>query len=249
MCNQHQEQKEAFNPDRKLMEFYVMQGHIAKSKHGQFIRTKHQFCIYGTYDWKKTENSDDTDDATYLYPAFSNLRVTRISEGKEIPYDYQDVLQPKALKAEHMITKAIAMEIRGTTAETYQTLFLDKGLREFVNCFRSDENYVLTVSGLPIYKYIVSDDLRDRFELNMVTDVFIYYAYCGMFDVLGTSDHHLISNNEFADNCYLESIENIKNGVEKLIWGTIPKKGTEEDKEDEWYQETYDNDEPDLEFR
>lgn len=148
--------------------------------------------------------------------------MTQVSGGKETPYEPHGTRSsdmPKAYEA--FATRALATEIMGTTAEMFRMLFLDEGLCKFVNHFRSEENYVLCISGLPIYKYIVSGDLRECFKLDIVTDVFIYYSQCGMFDVLRTTDHRLVSSNEFADNSYLNSIENIKNGTEKLLWGKI----------------------------
>ena len=198
---------------RKLMEFYVIEFHVTEDSHGQIVRTKHQFCVYGTYCWEKNEDIENTDNNVSIYPKFNDLSVTRVLDGKEIPYNQRGLLK-------YIPTKAISMEIQGTTKEMYQMLFLDEGLKEFVNRFHSDENYVLSVCDLPIYKYIVSSDLKERFELHMVTNDFIYYSCDGMLDVLATNDHRLISDNEFADICYLDSIENIKNGTEKLIFGT-----------------------------
>lgn len=198
---------------RKLMEFYVIEFHVTEDSHGQIVPTKHQFCVYGTYCWKKNEDIKNADNDVSMYPKFNDLSVTQVLDGKEIPYNQQRLLK-------YIPTKALSMEIYGTTKEMYQMLFLDEGLKEFANRFHSDENYVLSVCDLPIYKYIVSSDLKERFELHMVTNDFIYYSCDGMLDVLATNDHRLVSNNEFADICYLDSIENIKNGTEKLIFGT-----------------------------
>ena len=198
---------------RKLMEFYVIEFHVTEDSHGQIVRTKYQFCVYGTYCWEKNEDIENTDNNVSIYPKFNDLSVTRVLDGKEIPYNQRGSLK-------YIPTKAISMEIQGTTKEMYQMLFLDEGLKEFVSRFHSDENYVLSVCDLPIYKYIVSSDLKERFELHMVTNDFIYYSCDGMLDVLATNDHRLVSDNEFADICYLGSIENIKNGTEKLIFGT-----------------------------
>lgn len=195
------------------MEFYVIEFHVTEDSHGQIVPTKYQFCVYGTYYWKKFENIENADNDAFMYPKFNDLSVTQVLDGKEIPYNQQRLLK-------YIPTKALSMEIYGTTKEMHQMLFLDEGLKEFVNRFHSDENYVLSVCDLPIYKYIASSDLKERFELHMVTNDFIYYSCDGMLDVLATEDHRLVSNNEFADICYLDSIENIKNGTEKLIFGT-----------------------------
>lgn len=84
----------------------------------------------------------------------------------------------------------------------------------------------------------------------MVTDAFIYYSQYGMFDALGTMDHRLVSDNELADNCYLDSVENIRSGTEKLLWGKIPEqRDIESVKTEELWPEEPEQDEPTLEFR
>lgn len=239
------------NLGKKLMEFDVMQIFPAGDKQKDPAHTKLQFCVYGTYRWEKMENDGDTDVDVFPYPAFEHLRVTQVSEGEEIPYEPQGGRPsdaPKIFKAS--ATRALATEIMGTTAEMFQMLFLDEGLRKFVDHFRSEENYVLSISGLPIYRYIVSGNLRERLKLDMVTDAFIYYLQYGMFDVLGTSDHRLVSDNELADNCYLDSVENIRNGTEKLLWGKIPEQNDAESmKAEELHSEDPGQEEPTLEFR
>lgn len=236
---------------KKLMEFDVMQIVPASDKQKDPVHTKLHFFVYGTYRWEKMEHNDDAYIAAFPYPVFEHLRVTQVSGGNEAPYEPQGTRPsdaPKIFKA--IATRALATEIMGTTAEMFQMLFLDEGLRKFVDHFRSEENYVLCISGLPIYRYIVSGNLRERLELNMVTDAFIYYSQYGMFDVLGTMDHRLVSDNEFADNCYLDSVENIRNGTEKLLWGKIPEQhDTGNVKAEELQLEEPEQDEPTLEFR
>lgn len=84
----------------------------------------------------------------------------------------------------------------------------------------------------------------------MVTDAFIYYSQYGMFDALGTTDHRLVSDNELADNCYLDSVENIRSGTEKLLWGKIPERHDAESVEaEELRLEEPEQEEPTLEFR
>lgn len=236
---------------KKLMEFDVTQIIPTGDNQKDPMRTKLQFCVYGTYRWEKMEHNSDTYVAAFPYPVFEHLRVTQVSEEKEVLYEPQGTRPsdvPKIFKA--IATRALATEIMGTVAEMFQMLFLDEGLRKFVDHFRSEENYVLSISGLPIYRYIVSGNLRECLELNMVTDAFIYYSQYGMFDVLGSSDHRLVSDNELADNCYLDSVENIRSGTEKLLWGKIPERHDAESVEaEELRLEEPEQEEPTLEFR
>lgn len=236
---------------KKLMEFEVTQIFSADDKQKDLAHTKRQFCVYGTYRWEKTEHNGDAYAAAFPHPVFEHLHVTQVSEGKEIPYEPRGARPsdiPKIFKA--IATRALATEIMGTTTEMFQMLFLDEGIRKFVNHFRSEENYVLCISGLPIYKYIVSGNLRECLELSMVTDAFIYYSQYGMFDALGTMDHRLVSDNELADNCYLDSVENIRNGTEKLLWGKIPEQhDIESAKAERLCPEEPEQEELTLEFR
>lgn len=236
---------------KKLMEFDVTQIIPTGDNQKDPARTKLQFCVHGTYRWEKMEHNSDAYVAAFPYPVFEHLRVTQVSEEKEVLYEPQGTRPsdvPKIFKA--IATRALATEIMGTVAEMFQMLFLDEGLRKFVDHFRSEENYVLSISGLPIYRYIVSGNLRECLELNMVTDAFIYYSQYGMFDALGTTDHRLVSDNELADNCYLDSVENIRSGTEKLLWGKIPERHDAESVEaEELRLEEPEQEEPTLEFR
>lgn len=156
---------------KKLMEFDVTQIIPTGDNQKDPMRTKLQFCVYGTYRWEKMEHNSDTYVAAFPYPVFEHLRVTQVSEEKEVLYEPQGTRPsdvPKIFKA--IATRALATEIMGTVAEMFQMLFLDEGLRKFVDHFRSEENHVLSISGLPIYRYIVSGNLRECLELSMVTD-------------------------------------------------------------------------------
>ena len=55
-------------------------------------------------------------------------------------------------------------------------------------------------------------------ELVMVTDQYIYYADYDKMLMLRTDDHTIVSDNYFAEVEYEDSIENIKEGKEMVIW-------------------------------
>lgn len=60
----------------------------------------------------------------------------------------------------------------------------------------------------------------------------------------------MVSDNEFADNCYLDSVENIRNGTEKLLWGKIPEQhDIESAKAERLCPEEPEQEELTLEFR
>lgn len=211
--------KEAQNGNRKLIEFCVMRTHKPKNKDEQPIGTKERFCIYGTCTWDEIEGMDDI---PFQYPEFDDLCATQVLDGKEIPYTPKGASYSRKFNVDDMITSALATEIWGATTETYLTLYLGKDLRKLIDFYRSDEKYVLSAADRKIYKYILASDLSYQLKLDLVTDKYIYYSNEGIVYALSTSNHHLMSDNEFADIGYWHSVENIRNGTEKLLWGTMP---------------------------
>ena len=63
---------------KKLMEFDVTQIIPTGDNQKDPMRTKLQFCVYGTYRWEKMEHNSDTYVAAFPYPVFEHLRVTQV---------------------------------------------------------------------------------------------------------------------------------------------------------------------------
>lgn len=61
-----------------------------------------------------------------------------------------------------------------------------------------------------------------QYQLDLVTDQYIYYSNESLVYAFSTSDHNLLSDNEYADISYWNSVDAIKNGTEKLLWGELP---------------------------
>ena len=207
------------NKPTKLIEFCIIRAQQEK-EHGESpVQTKEQYCVYGTYFWDEAPGVGIT---PFKYPEFDNLRATKIVNGKEIPYAPTGSSWSHKFQVDDMINSALATAIWGATGNIYQTLFLHKGLQEFVDHFRLEENYVLSASGLKIYKYILSSNLTMQYQLDLVTDKYIYYSNEDLVYAFSTADHDLLSDNECADIGYWDSVDAIKEGTEKLLWGELP---------------------------
>ena len=150
------------------------------------------------------------------------MQATQVVNGKEIPYAPAGLAWNHKFQVDDMINSALAAAIWGATESVYRTLFLHKGLQEFIDGFHSEENCVLSASGLKIYKYILSSDLSMQYQLDLVTDQYIYYSNESLVYAFSTSDHNLLSDNEYADISYWNSVDAVKNGTEKLLWGELP---------------------------
>lgn len=216
MSKKHfQDQKEP----TKLIEFCIPKAH----KNGQGDVTvslkEERYCIYGTYFW---DEAPGVGVEPFKYPEFDDLQATRVVDGKEIPYTPAGSAWNHKFQVDDMINSALAAAIWGATKNIYQILFLHKDLQEFIDGFRSEENCVLSASGLKIYKYILSSDLSMQYQLDLVTDQYIYYSNESLVYVFNTSDHNLLSDNEYADISYWNSVDAVKNGTEKLLWGELP---------------------------
>lgn len=203
---------------KKLIEFYVIRPHTAKAEE-PISHIKKHYCIYGTYTWDEANGIDGN---SFLYPEFDDLHAFQIVDGEKIPYTPTGSSWSHKFNVYDMINSALATEIWGTTAKTYKTLYLDNELQDFVNSFRSEENYLLSASGLKVYKYILASDLSHQYTLSLVTDTCIYYVDDESVYALNTSDHCLLSDNAFAEMGYWNSIDAIRNGTEKLLWGELP---------------------------
>lgn len=210
-----QDQKES----TKLIEFCVTRTQKNKQGNAVVSSEEEQYCVYGTYFW---DEAPGVGAEPFQYPEFEGLQATQVVNGKEIPYAPAGSAWNHKFQVDDMINSALATAIWGATESVYRTLFLHKGLQEFIDGFRSEENCVLSAFGLKIYKYILSSNLSMQYQLDLVTDQYIYYSNESLVYAFSTSDHNLLSDNEYADISYWNSVDAIKNGTEKLLWGELP---------------------------
>lgn len=210
-----QDQKEP----TKLIEFCIPKAQKDKQGDTTVSFNEERYCVYGTYF---CDEAPGVGVEPFQYPEFDDLRATRVVDGKEIPYTPAGSAWSHKFQVDDMINSALATAIWGAEKNVYRILFLHKGLQEFIDGFRSEENYVLSASGLKIYKYILSSDLSIQYQLDLVTDQYIYYSNESLVHAFSTSEHNLLSDNEYADISYWNSVDAVKNGTEKLLWGELP---------------------------
>lgn len=174
------------------------------------------FNIYGTYTVSMN--------GKHPYPEFNGLTATIEVGTAEEPYipDTKN-WHGESYNVEDMIQDHIASLIQQRTS--YNTLYLDDGLKDLVDVYTKDENIILTVKDLKIPKYVLSSNMYDIYELTMITDKYIYYVHDDQALMLDTNTHEIISDNYFASVGYMDSIELITKGSneEILLWGEIPK--------------------------
>lgn len=93
---------------------------------------------------------------------------------------------------------------------------LDALIKEYTS------DIVLTVEDLDIPKRIISPS-GTIYRISHVTNEFIYYSSSEQILMLSAQTHHVLSDNCFAENAWYESMENVMNGTEQLLYGELPK--------------------------
>lgn len=170
----------------------------------EFILEKEQYRVWGSYSM----NEDNC-------PEFENLRAEILADGKYVGYSPDGhTWTGRKFEVEDMISDCLANLIR--CCGIYTILYMDEGLADYASSYHED--IVLTVNDLKIPRRIMSPQLMYVFELILVTSQYIYYVNDDKMIVIGADTHELVTDNHFADVCYTDSLENIENGEEKLIW-------------------------------
>lgn len=211
--------------EKKLIEFclYNVNG---KNENGEPIRAEERYIVYGTYRMEKTI---DCDRLPFYYPDFEDLRAVKVSDGKEIPYTPVEVAwNGHGFDVADMIKGALAVTITDDMRGIYETLYLEEGLREFVDQFHTDDSVALEIEGVKIYKYIWISTRCAPFKLDLVTDSYIFYTNGEELLQYGTADRSLEADGEFAEMGYWEVVKEIRSGTETLLWGEIPEEDISE---------------------
>ena len=210
---------------KKLMEFLLT---VQQTKNDEetgellVIPEVFHYNVYGNYTFEEGEEAESSNEFHFQRPIFSDVYATQLLDGKEIPYvPTKRSWNGRRFVVDDMLENVLAYHILGNT-QTCQLLYIEEGLKAFIDSFHTDDNFVLEVSGLKIYKHALSLDLSDLLTLNLVTKECIYYVSDCKFYMLDTSDHFLLSDNEFAEMGYWDSIEEIQNGSDTLLWGELP---------------------------
>lgn len=211
--------------ERKLIEFcyYNLKG---KNESGEPIREEERYIVYGTYQMEKTI---DCDGLPFYYPDFEDLRAVKVVDRKEIPYTPTgETFRGHRFDVSDMINSALSVTITDDMRGIYETIWLEEGLRAFVDPFHAEDRVALEIKGVKIYKYIWVSTRCAPFKLDLVTDSYIFYTNGEELLQYGTADHSLEADGEFAEMGYWELVKEIRSGTETLLWGEIPEEDIDE---------------------
>lgn len=172
---------------------------------------KKRFTIYGEFE---IEEGMDHNSKTYRYPEFFNVTASEVVEEQEKDYTPKSVSW-SGVKYEpaDMIEDFLQNLIRNT--DTYTEVYLDEELKKLVDYYKADS---ISLEGKTLPKRILGGVNLYPYELYLATDKYVYYAYYDNYMVFDINDYSILAHNEFAENSYMESIENIKNGTEIKLW-------------------------------
>lgn len=175
-----------------------------------------KFEIYGELEIVKGQERGKE----YLYPQFYDLVAKKITEGKEEPYIPDGVYwNGEIASVEDMIGNYLADLIRYGT--TYKKVYLCVVLQKLVDSYHLPDDNVITVNNLLVPRWILMGDMLQLYELEMVTNKYIYYVFCDDALIMLDQKHDLVSGNYFASVGYGDSVDKIKTGEEALLWGTF----------------------------
>lgn len=174
-----------------------------------------KFMTYGEYEIAEyAELGSDS----YKYPDFSYVKAKVNKDG--ITSDYSPIGQDwygRKYTCEDMIVSLILSEIIG--AGEYVIEYLDAGLKGCIDLYRLDS---IEVEQITIPKKILYGSLLDLYELSLVTDKFIYYNYECVMLMVDKDTRKIVSDNYFAEVGYWRSVEAIRAGEERHLWGELP---------------------------
>ena len=177
-----------------------------------------KYNIYGNYE---IENDTDYMGNPYMYPEFSELSAKQIVDGKEVDFKPTGCTWTgRGYVVEDMISDFLAKEI--LDSKFYKTNYIESGLQKIIDYYHREDNIVTIRNGLRIPKYILSNEMFGIYELTLVTNEYIYYMYADRVLMFSTDTHEVVSDNYFAEVGYWDSIQNIDNNTETLIWGELP---------------------------
>lgn len=186
---------------------------------------KETFNVYGEYNIETGKEvnilSENMEFIEFKYPEFYYISATRVVNKKEESYSPKgESWVGRKYTAEDMIQFLISALIKGD--ESYTKLYLDSGLEKIIAEYRKESEIAITVDDKDIPKRILTNDMNYLYQLMLVTDEFIYYSHENGMYMLSTDTHQVVSDNYFAEVGFWDSVENVKNGEEKLLWGKLP---------------------------
>ena len=186
---------------------------------------KETFNIYGEYEVSVGKEIDIISTASgfieFNYPEFYYTSATRVVDGKEETYIPKgESWVGRKYTAEDMIQFLISALIKGD--ETYTKIYLDPGLEKIIEEYIKDSEIAIAVEGKDVPKRILTNSMYYLYQLMLVTNEYIYYSHENGMYMLSTDTHQVVSDNYFAEVGFWDSVENVRNGKEKLLWGELP---------------------------
>lgn len=175
-----------------------------------------RFSVFGDYSLETIK----LDEKNFAYPEFYNLSSTTILDGKSKNYKPSGRnFSGRSYDVTDMISGFISDQISG--GKVYKKIYLEDKLTDLVDQYRKN---TVAVKGNDIPAYILYGHNLDLYKLEIVTTEYMYYSADDSILMFNAKTCQLISNNYFAETGLLDSVDAIKAGKEKLLWGNIPEK-------------------------
>ena len=187
----------------KLMEFVLKEA-------GENKEDLH-FIAYGNFNTKTSECEK------FPIPLFSNIALQKVVDGNAIdwtptattwagiPINGEDAM-------ESMLGRFTAND------ETVEVLYLNDEIQKFVAQYKGEIAFEYEGHKIPKYIYHGFDGTLD---LAFATDHFCYYGLEDLI-MLRTNNGELVSDNAFAEIGLFESVQGVKEGEEKHLYGDMP---------------------------
>lgn len=188
-----------------------------KQKLAVFEAEGHEYPyeIYGVYEICEVKGPDKKICPTL---EFEQLVAKQVREGDNVPYvpDGHSWSGHKYDEMDMICGLLTDMTVGGTV---YKPIYLEEGLQKVVDFYTNDAS--LQVQGKPVSSMILYAG-TDVYELLLATDEYLYYGRDDEFRMYTTLGRELVADNYFAEVGFDDSLENIKNGSETLLFGELP---------------------------
>lgn len=184
-----------------------------------------KYNIYGRFDIEESSEFDISSTLMkkikFNHPEFYDITAKKVTDGVEEDYTPtgETWLGRKYVPAD-MIQFLVSALTRGDN--NYKSFYLNKKLQDVVKEYTNYEMIATTVNNIPVNKRVLSNNMYDLYQLMLVTNTYAYYVKDDAILMISIEDHSIVSDNYFAEVGYWDSIQNIDNNTETLIWGELP---------------------------
>mgnify|MGYP003292505304 CR=1 FL=1 len=163
--------------------------------------------------------SKEADGSEMPIPDFNNIQIKEHTENGDIDfimtgkswsgktYDYEDVC-----------TTTVSCLTRQDTTE-FEITNVCKELQDVIDVYL---HTIIVAGGFSVPKKILHNWDMTVYELSLMTDKYAYYIGGDLILMTDITNNSVVSDNYFAEVGYGDSVENIKNGTETLLYGELP---------------------------